>query len=99
MPSYSFQDLESGEVVDLAMSSKTVPSIDGVINRGGRRLKRLISRISVPKEFKEYASKNLCKSTVVTLGLGQDQRGTPVVRTRDEERRVEEHIGSRFEGE
>jgi len=48
MAIYEFQDVESGKMVDVEMPMAEAVDIGSTIRRGGRTLKRLVSRECIP---------------------------------------------------
>ncbi len=49
MALYQFRDEKTGEDVELDFPMDKAPEIGSIIRRGGRKLKRLVSRMSQPK--------------------------------------------------
>ncbi len=77
---YPFQDVETGELVDILMESSKAVAPGRVIRRKGRKLRRLISNIQPPKiEGDRFINYQVACGTEEATGADYyDKRGRPV---------------------
>lgn len=78
MPEYSFQDVKTGEVVDLYMPASEAVEIGKVIRRGGRRLRRLAA-YGAPMAEPDWAHVDFQHRRWTPGAPRYDEKGRPVL--------------------
>jgi len=89
MPLYVFQDLESGETIELPFAMKTAPRIGEDYLHNGRMYRRIVAPSQVSAGVARathgypYASRSLPPGTP---GAKHDAKGRPIITSRRHER-------------
>lgn len=95
MPTYVFQDQETGAVVEMAMPLSNAPRYGQVIRRDGRRLKRVVEQtLNIVSPFKPYVTHCIPKRT---KGFKHTPEGKCVVETAAQERAYAKETGMEWE--
>jgi hypothetical protein len=81
---YQFQDIETGEELDLDFPMERAPEIGSLVRYKGRRLKRLVSRMSQPKVMENrFINYQVQTGTEQATGAeAYDSKGRPMFSSR-----------------
>lgn len=81
---YDFEDTETGETVELAMPMAEAVPIGETIERDGRTLRRVFSRVAGvhDRTFQPFESVQLAPGSIKTRRVGKD--GQPIISSKRE---------------